>query len=191
MDALFASFERRRAHSGLSRHVAIQGAEPRSCSAPWSSFSGRAKRLSSRGAGIWLSIAAVVVACGCSRVDSLSGTVPVSGTVTHDGRPLAQGTIRFAPESGGQPATGPIVDGRFKMQTTASSPGVRKGRYRVSIVSEKPGSIPDLPPGVPPGPNMPMAESLIPKRYNDVRSSGLEVDVTGPIRDLSFALEAN
>jgi hypothetical protein len=130
-----------------------------------------------------------LTACG-SRSDALPGSVPVSGVVLYDGKPLGQGTVRFAPESGGQPATGAIVDGRFQMRTTASSPGVVKGRYRISIVSEKVGAVADLPDGVPPDPNnLPRPESLIPARYSDAGTSGLEVDVSGPISDLSLSVE--
>lgn len=139
-------------------------------------------------ATIWL-IAFGVVGCGRGS-DALSGTVPVSGMVLVAGKPLAQGTIRFAPDSGGQPATSAVVDGRFDMRTTASSPGVLRGRYRVTVVSERVESSPSVSADVPPDPkNLPVPESLIPRRYSDVRTSGLAVEVTAPVAELSFTLD--
>lgn len=137
-------------------------------------------------------VAPVIILAGCgSRPDALPGTVAVAGVVTFDGRPLEKGTVRFAPESGGQPATGAIIAGRFQMHTTRSSPGVLRGRYRVSVVSEKENAAPDLPAGVPPDPNnLPKPESLIPLRYSDATTSGLTVEIVGPVPDLAFSLEA-
>jgi len=97
----------------------------------------------------------MVSAGGCgSAATPIDGSVPVSGTVTFNGQPLEQGMVRFAPESGGkaQPATGQIKNGKFTMVTTASSPGVVVGKYKVSIISNKPFAPPPLKPGTPPDP---------------------------------------
>jgi hypothetical protein len=129
--------------------------------------------------------------CG-SGVRPIAGSVPGSGTVTFNGQPLEQGMVRFAPESGGkaQPATGQIQNGKFTMVTTASSPGVVVGKYKVSIISNKPFTPPPLKPGTPPDPKAKLEpESLIPKKYNDIKTSGLEADVTAAVTSLEFALQ--
>jgi hypothetical protein len=129
--------------------------------------------------------------CG-SGVRPIAGSVGVSGTVTFNGQPLEQGMVRFAPESGGkaQPATGQIKNGKFTMVTTASSPGVVVGKYKVSIISNKPFAPPPLKPGTPPDPKAKFEpESLIPTKYNDIKTSGLEADVTAAVTSLTFALQ--
>jgi len=135
----------------------------------------------------------MVSAGGCgSSATPIAGSVPVSGTVTFNGQPLEQGMVRFAPEGIGkaQPATGQIKGGKFTMMTTASSPGVVAGKYKVSILSNKPFTPPTLAPGTPPDPNAKFEpESLIPLKYNDIKTSGLEADVTGATTTLTFALQ--
>jgi len=131
----------------------------------------------------------LVIFAGCNSAKPIAGSVPVSGTVTFNGQPLEQGEVWFAPESGGkgQPATGQIKNGKFTMVTTASSPAVVAGKYKVSIISNKPFTPPKL--GTPPNPNAKFEpESLIPKKYNDIKTSGLEVDVTAATSSLTFAL---
>jgi hypothetical protein len=135
----------------------------------------------------------MVTAGGCgSSATQIAGSVPVSGTVTFNGQPLEQGMVRFAPESGGkaQPATGQVKNGKFTMLTTASSPGVVVGKYKVSIISNKPFAPPPLKPGTPPDPKAKFEpESLIPTKYNDIKTSGLEADVTAAVTSLTFALQ--
>ena len=133
-----------------------------------------------------------VAGCG-SGVRPIAGSVGVSGTVTLNGQPLEQGMVRFAPESGGkaQPATGQIKNGKFTMLTTASSPGVVVGKYKVSIISNKPFAPPALKPGTPPDPKAKFEpESLVPTKYNDIKTSGLEADVTAAVTSLTFALRS-
>ena len=132
-----------------------------------------------------------VVGCG-TGAKPIAGSVPVSGTVTFNGQPLEQGAVRFAPDGigKGQPATGQIKGGKFTMLTTASSPGVVVGKYKVSILSNKPFTPPTLEPGTPPDPNAKFEpESLIPLKYNDIKTSGLEADVTAATTALAFALQ--
>jgi hypothetical protein len=148
-------------------------------------------------AGLRNRVAVKIFAClvpflmvtACTRGSPLPNSVTVRGVVLFRGEPLQQGTIRFAPaDGGGQPATGEIRDGSFRMQTTRSSPGIVKGIYKVSIISEKP-LIATLPENAPPNPNAwPEPESLIPKKYTDVRTSGLQVSIVEPVDDLRFEL---
>ena len=146
-----------------------------------------------RGAGpLVLSASLLALVGGCGSADRpIAGSVAVSGTVTFNGQPLDQGMVRFAPDGGmGQPATGQIKNGRFAMQTTASSPGVVPGKYKVSVVSNKPFIPPVLAPGTPPDPKADLEpESYIPKRYNDIKTSGLELDVKGASSAATFALQ--
>ena len=150
--------------------------------------------LSARGlSGLFVLGWVLVSAGGCgTSTTPIAGSVPVSGTVTFNGQPLEQGMVRFAPEGGGkaQPATGQIKNGKFTMVTTASSPGVVVGKYKVSIISNKPFTPPPLKPGTPPDPKAKFEpESLIPTKYNEIKTSGLEADVTAAVASLTFALQ--
>jgi len=143
-------------------------------------------------AGLFILAGVLASVGGCgSGARPIAGSVGASGTVTLNGQPLEQGMVRFAPQGGkAQPATGQIKGGKFTMLTTASSPGVVIGKYKVSILSNKPFTPPTLEPGTPPDPNAKFEpESFIPKKYNDIKTSDLEVDVTGATTALTFALQ--
>lgn len=129
---------------------------------------------------------------GCSRSDSLPNSVQVRGRVLYNGEPLPHGMVRFAPaDGGGQPATGAIQDGAFNMRTTRSSPGVVMGNYRVSILSEKPLAASEIADRPPSSDDWPEAESLIPKKYGSIQTSGLELIVDKPLDNVQFDLQDN
>src|ERR1700747_3439269 len=75
--------------------------------------------------------------------------VPVSGTVTLDGKPLQGGVIRLTPDtSKGNTAhvscTGPVKDGHYTLQTigvtrTETGSGAAPGWYKVSLFTNLPG----------------------------------------------------
>jgi len=134
-----------------------------------------------------IAMAVAVVGCG-QRGVQIPNRVPVSGRVMIDGKPLEYGTVQFVPENpDGHPAIGRVQSGRFTMASAESFPGVVKGPYKVSIVSPKPVSDADKARVVM---DPDLVESNIPKRYWNLQTSGLAVDVTGPIRDLTFDLKA-
>jgi hypothetical protein len=76
---------------------------------------------------------------GCSDATTPVSTLPrkaVSGTVTFDGQPLAQGKIQFDPvegsPSGSTFAVGDITDGKYFIDRAM---GPVPGKYKVSISS--------------------------------------------------------
>lgn len=76
----------------------------------------------------------------------------VTGTVTMDGAPLAEGEIIFiAPDNSATPSAGPIKDGRFQFRATAGAKKVQVNATRdTGRVSE----------------GAPVRESIVPERYN-------------------------
>ena len=80
--------------------------------------------------------ALVVSLVGCG-----SGTNPVSGTVTFEGKPLAGGgDIIFVPLDGdGKPAAGVINpdDGTYTLGTEAEDDGAIAGKHRVEIIQNE------------------------------------------------------
>lgn len=96
----------------------------------------------------------------------------VDGVVTLDGNPISPGLITFAPE---EPGIAPAVSdldpkGRFEL-TTNKKPGVKPGKYRVAIQAFRP---PDVPEGQR---TMKPSERLVPDKYFDINTSGLEFTV--------------
>lgn len=97
------------------------------------------------------------VGCGEPRQES------VSGRVTLDGQPLADGTIEFDPESGTGLALGGLIEeGRYALP---NPPGLPPGRYSIRIRSRGGAA------ALPRKPDMdltnPGAREQIPSRYND------------------------
>jgi hypothetical protein len=85
----------------------------------------------SAAAALCFSVAALAVA-GCADGEK---TYDVTGTVTHDGKPVAKGLIFFDPDAT-KKATGPqgfanITDGKFT--TADKGKGVRGGAYTIRI----------------------------------------------------------
>lgn len=116
---------------------------------------------SSERSGGWRWAWLVMLAVGCSG----DGMLTITGSVTYDGQPLADGAISFHPlDAKIAPQGGLIAAGRFRVRT-------RPGRYRVEIRATRPqaGAV-ELTPGATP------REQYIPARYND--ESTLEAEVT-------------
>jgi len=113
-------------------------------------------------------VAAVICGCGSSGAGRL---VPVAGKVTVDGKPLSTGSLVFKPDAAKGNASkfepsGTIgSDGTYSL-FTKEKPGAPIGWYKVGIVAQQASA------------NDPyVMKSLVPERYNDADSSGLEIEV--------------
>jgi hypothetical protein len=138
--------------------------------------------LAPRFLGGCLAAVCLVILTGCG--DRGPRRVPVEGTVTFDGKPLAAGDIRFL----SIPGTAPVVvgteisEGRFLVPAKA---GPLPGKYRVEIaVSRKTGR----------KVQNPMTEQMVdeiveslPERYNCRSELTAEVTEAGP-NGFDFAL---
>jgi len=86
--------------------------------------------------GLLLAALAVLPLVGCGGGDQM---VSVSGTITWQGMPIAQGTVAFMPlervEDGpSRMATGRIEsDGTYRLSTFGHFDGAMPGQYRVAI----------------------------------------------------------
>jgi len=65
---------------------------------------------------------------GCSKEEKLHR---VSGTVTHNGKPIPKGLIFFDPKTNGPQGFANIVDGKY--DTVQQGKGVRGGSYDVRV----------------------------------------------------------
>ena len=86
----------------------------------------------------WLIAAALAAVLGCSAAGP--DVVPVSGTVTLNGKPLANATVAFAPIAkpgeviAGDGSAGKTdAAGEYTLTTSRGVPGAQVGRHRVRI----------------------------------------------------------
>lgn len=127
-----------------------------------------------------LVVTGLVASIGCGPNDPL-GRRAVSGTVTLDGAPLADGTISFQPTEQGATSSGAMISqGKYAI---ARDKGLPKGKYRVVINAVKPGTGTTLPEGKMPGEEVgtPPVE-LIPPEWNTKSQNIVEVPPSGPAK---------
>jgi hypothetical protein len=126
-------------------------------------------------------VSAVGLASGCSRSSQES---QVSGRVLLDGNRIGPGSIVFAPTAGGKPAIGPIdTDGDYSVSTSHEA-GLGAGKYKIAV------SIRELPQNVKRGDRPPPGRLLIPQKYEDSATSGLEFDVAPGSNSIDIELKS-
>ena len=93
-----------------------------------SEFRQSRSRLRRASAGLGL---ALLLISGCGRGTPL--TMPVKGTVTFQGSPLAEADVAFTP-TGGRPATGRTdTAGQFTLTTFKTNDGAMIGQHTVTV----------------------------------------------------------
>ena len=76
---------------------------------------------------------ACCVGCGGGPADQ-PDLADVSGTVTLDGKPLANAMVQFSPDGKGRPSTGTTSsDGSYTLQYTADDSGAKIGGHSVTV----------------------------------------------------------
>ncbi len=133
--------------------------------------------------------AAAVVGCGKGRPK----TVPVTGTVTFDGKPVEGASVAFYPAEGGRPATGTTdAQGKFTLTTFESGDGALPGSYNVTVMKVSGGEATadedsDTEETLM-GDMGSEGESLLPPKYANVKSSGLTVEVKAGMEPVTLQL---
>lgn len=125
--------------------------------------------------------AALLAGVGCSSQSSdRPQTVPVSGVVTYQGRPVEGATVTLHPRSPGlHSAIGRTnSEGRFQLRTFADHDGAVPGEYDVTVsafavtIDSWDGDSPP-PEDYQPSP----AKQLVPTKYGNARTSGLTASI--------------
>jgi hypothetical protein len=75
-----------------------------------------------------LTVCGLAIAPGCTKEEKL---FRVSGTITHNGKPVPKGVIHFDPKSEGTSGFASIADGKY--DTLVDKSGVRAGAYEIRI----------------------------------------------------------
>jgi len=122
---------------------------------------------------------------GC-REAGTAPTVPVTGTVTYNNRPIEGVNVLFTPASG-RPASGTTdAAGRFTLSTFDRDDGAVAGTHTVTIAPGS-GSGPPPMPGTPEAEQARSTPSPFPQRYSDPEQSGFTATVErGGENDFSF-----
>jgi hypothetical protein len=139
-----------------------------------------------------LTIGLLFAYAGCGSSSDIEKAVPVSGTVTFQGKPLEGYQVTFMPTDGRRPAIG-VTDaaGKFTLGTNNVGDGAPPGMSKVAFVWVPPSvgapgqeAINDNPA------NLPKPKVKIPDHYADSEKSGITQDVPSRgISDLKFELK--
>jgi len=153
-----------------------------------------------------VALLASVLAIGCGQQGAdRPKTVPVTGTVTHNGEPVEGATVAFQPVGGSKGAVG-VTDasGKYALTTFESDDGAVPGEYKVKVFKYKvegsEGGVADTDSAdyVPPGmgeeggqdDESGAPENLLPAQYADPTTSGLTATVSeGGDNNFDFPLE--
>ena len=122
---------------------------------------------------IALSAVAFLLA-GCSNKPPMGD---VQGNVTVNGKPLAEGTIRFLPVNGDTPATGGAIrDGKFEVRVPVAKQRVEIAANMIDPEKTPPNATAD----------QIVMKKLVPDRYN--LQSELELDVVPGLNEPTYKL---
>ncbi len=132
----------------------------------------------------------LVLVCitGCGDSYSRPKLVKVSGSITLDGQPLPEASIILEPAVAGKEkgsynrSSNAMTDaeGKFQISTYGENDGLPVGKYKVAVVKQTRKN----PPGMDPEMATPeqlakvVVKDIVPVKYNDMTTSGLEVEVT-------------
>ncbi len=134
---------------------------------------------------IWMPARFAVVAVaffglsGCGSVDTgeVVQTVPVSGTLTYQGRPLEFYQVTLFPSDSQRPAAGVSdAEGKFVLGTNEPGDGAIQGAHTVSVTYVGPPAT-DPGAGMMEFPAPPPPKVKIPDSYRDPKRSGVTVEV--------------
>jgi hypothetical protein len=119
-------------------------------------------------------LAVAILFGGCSKGPPMGD---VQGNVTVNGKPLAEGTIRFLPVNGDTPATGgSIINGTFQVQVPVSKQRVEIAANMIDPEKTPPNATAD----------QIVMKKLVPDRYNS--QSELTLDVVPGLNEPTYEL---
>jgi len=140
----------------------------------------------------------MMLLAGCGRgpgpVAVIEKVVPVSGTLTYQGKPLEGFQVALIPTDGRRPAIG-VTDaaGKFTLGTNRAGDGAPPGSHKVAVVWVGPPSTEDNSVQGPVIDNpalLPKPPVKIPAKYASAESSGLTQEVPkGGLKDLKIDLK--
>lgn len=142
-----------------------------------------------RSFAVLLSVSLLFVS-GCGGPDRLP-LIPVSGTVTMDGKPLEKISVTFHPETGRSASGVTDAEGKFRLTTYDTNDGAVIGKHKVSLsqmLDDIPDEIPEDYDYVQDGE---VANVSIPEKYLDPETSGLISTIVGDesLKEVTIVVE--
>ncbi len=131
-----------------------------------------------------MQVGLAVLAAGCSDGVRL---LPVTGTVSIDGQPVADAAVMFTPVDGGPIASATTDDRGIFSLATANRPGAVAGEHRVTVCKQITHN-PDYKNLSRQDAGMMRIEWITPPRYSQPDTSGLRATVQRGMESLSFDL---
>lgn len=133
-------------------------------------------------------VAGLLLVAGCQPKLSNPNVIPVTGSVTYQGQPVAGANVVFqATDQGSFGLTD--AQGSFKLQTFEPGDGALPGEYSVSI-SKMQITVPQFDEGHPQHVPPPPPKYLTPRKYSEARTSGLTASVIkGQKNEFTFELK--
>jgi hypothetical protein len=114
-----------------------------------------------------------IAAAGCGRSNVLP-LVTVSGSVSYDGNPVADGSVMFvAPDGSTVPVVLTVTDGRYEGRVVA-------GKKRIEVRGMRRSKNATATTGGPGADEAGVLENYIPPTYNDASTIVRSIDVPGP-----------
>lgn len=135
-------------------------------------------------------LALILMVAGCGKPkESLPELIPVTGTITWDGKPLVGAMVALIPLEGtpGAGANGSTdAEGKYVLRAnTRNEPGTPAGKYKVVL------STPLMMEGFEQDPNAPpFTKVVLPPRYGDREKTTLKADVAAGGRPIDFDLKS-
>lgn len=111
----------------------------------------------------------LIVCLGCSgnQDENLPSTIPVTGVVTYQGKPVPDASVMFYPAKGRKPASGKAdASGKFQLSTFGKNDGAIPGEHKVTVNAYE-----TTVEGV-------SMKSAIPKKYTTQTSSPLTIEIS-------------
>jgi len=130
----------------------------------------------------YVSCLVLVVLVGCG--ESGPQVVPVSGTVTYNGAPLADATLLFTPQTGPTSQAKSDASGKFTLVTAQQANGAVAGEHTVLVTkSEPPKGMTEaqyeaLVKSAGAGTELPPRRSVVPEKYSTLQESPLRVTIS-------------
>jgi hypothetical protein len=152
--------------------------------------------MSARSSALYVVLAVVVAGCSKSADPNRPKTVPVTATVTYQGKPVEEATVMLiptVPKSNG--ATGKSdASGATKFTTFDAGDGVVAGKYNVVISKTTVQGAPTEEESrkyVEKGQQPPLGKIVegLPEKYKSETTSGLTADVAEGTTELKFDLK--